>query len=197
MTSTSGCIPASITLRSNPTEACLSAGLIFCVKQLPANHRAFHLATRYASFNSLTVTGRIFNSEVVTTKDGTQFLSVSLISTATKDGEDIVYTFTNNNGLMTLFNNGHLPKGREITLVGHISSVSQVYTDKKTGEVRLRQRPEVHLIGVMIPDGGLGRTPAEATAKPAAGTVVKMTTKAAPVDETPQLTKEEAQAAAF
>ena len=34
-------------------------------------------------------------------------------------------------------------------------------------------------------------------AKPKAGTVVKMTTKSAPVDETPQLTKEEAQELAF
>ena len=62
--------------------------------------------TRYARFNSL-VTGRIFNAEVVTNQNnGDQFLSVSVISTATKDGADLVYTFTNNNGLMALYNKG-------------------------------------------------------------------------------------------
>ena len=59
--------------------------------------------TRYANFNALTVTGRIFNAEVVEGASG-DFLSVSVISTATKDGEDLVYTFTNNNGLLSLFN---------------------------------------------------------------------------------------------
>ena len=197
MTSTSGCIPASITSRSNPTEGCLSAALTTHVNQLPANHRAFHLATRYASFNALTVTGRIFNAEIVNGKNG-EFLAVSVISTATKDGEDIVYTFTNGNGLMTLHSKGQFNKGREVTITGHIVNVSQVYTDKKTGEVRLRQRPEVSLQGVTVLEGGLGRMPSDDTvAKPAAGTVVKMTTKSAPVDEAPQLTKEEAQAAAF
>ena len=153
--------------------------------------------TRYASFNALTVTGRIFNAEIVNGKNG-EFLAVSVISTATKDGEDIVYTFNNSNGLMTLHSKGQFNKGREVTITGHIVSVSQVYTDKKTGEVRLRQRPEVALQGVTVLEGGLGRMPQDDTvAKPKAGTVVTMQTKSAPVDETPQLTKEEAQAAAF
>ena len=143
------------------------------------------------------MTGRIFNAEIVNGKNG-EFLAVSVISTATKDGEDIVYTFNNSNGLMALHLKGQFNKGREVTIVGHIASVSQVYTDKKTGEVRLRQRPEVALQSVSVLEGGLGRLPQdETTAKPKAGTVVKMTTKSAPVDETPQLTKEEAQAAAF
>ena len=151
--------------------------------------------TRYSQFNALTVTGRIFNAEVVSSKNG-DFLSVSVISTATKDGEDIVYTFTNSNGLLALHQKGGFGKGREVTVTGHIASVSQVYTDTKTGEVRLRQRPEVHLIGVTVLEGGLGRTPQadKQQVRPAAGTVVTMK---APVDETPQLSKEEAQAVAF
>ena len=153
--------------------------------------------TRYASFNALTVTGRIFNAEIVNGKNG-EFLAVSVISTATKDGEDIVYTFNNSNGLLSLHQKGQFNKGREVTITGHIASVSQVYTDKKTGEVRLRQRPEVALQSVSVLEGGLGRMPQDDTAeRPKAGTVVKMTTKSAPVDETPQLSKEEAQAAAF
>ena len=114
--------------------------------------------TRYASFNALTVTGRIFNAEIVNGKNG-EFLAVSVISTATKDGEDIVYTFNNSNGLLSLHQKGQFNKGREVTITGHIASVSQVYTDKKTGEVRLRQRPEVALQSVSVLEGGLGRMP--------------------------------------
>ena len=147
--------------------------------------------TRYAQFNSLTVTGRIFNAEVVTNQNnGDQFLSVSVISTAMKDGADLVYTFTNNNGLMALYNKGLFCKGREVTITGHISNVSEVYTTK-TGEVKLRQRPEVRLIGVSVPEGGLGRMPQDKQQinRPAAGTVVKVGTPKSDVtpavDETP------------
>ena len=152
--------------------------------------------TRYAQFNALTVTGRIFNADLVD-YNGQQFLSVSVISTATKDGTDVVYTFTNSNGLMALFQKGMFCKGREVTITGHISDVSQVYTDKKTGEVKLRQRPQISLTGVSVLDGGLGRMPSDdkQADKPAAGTVIKMTKPA--VDETPQLSKEEAKAVAF
>jgi hypothetical protein len=147
--------------------------------------------TRYAQFNSLTVTGRIFNAEVVTNQNnGDQFLSVSVISTATKDGADLVYTFTNNNGLMALYNKGLFCKGREVTITGHISNVSEVYTTK-TGEVKLRLRPEVRLIGVSVPEGGLGRMPQDKQQvnRPVAGTVVSVGTPksdvAPQVDEAP------------
>ena len=161
--------------------------------------------TRYSQFNALTVTGRIFNAEIVPGKDGKDFLSVSVISTATKDGTDVVYKFTNSNGLMSLHLDGWFNKGREVTITGHISDVSQVYTDRKTGEVKLRMYPEINLIGATVLEGGLGRMPADDNKranKPAAGTVIKMTAKPA-VDETPavepaaELSKEEAKAVVF
>ena len=153
--------------------------------------------TRYAQFNALTVTGRIFNAEVVD-NNGQPFLSVSVISTATKDGTDVVYKFTNSNGLLSLHQKGFFGKGREVTITGHISDVSQVYTDRKTGEVKLRKYPEINLIGATVLEGGLGRQPEDKQAanKPAAGTVIKMTAKPQ-VDKTPDLSKEEAKAAAF
>ena len=112
---------------------------------------------RYAQFNALTVTGRIFNAEIVDNK-GNKFLSVSVISTASKDGADLVYTFNNSNGLMSLFEKGYFCKGRQVTITGHIHNVSEVYTTR-TGEVAMRKRPEIHLTGVTVLDGGLGPMP--------------------------------------
>ena len=152
--------------------------------------------TRYSQFNALTVTGRIFNAEVVP-NTGQPFLSVSVISTATKDGTDVVYKFTNSNGLLALHQKGFFGTGREVTITGHISDVSQVYTDRKTGEVKLRKYPEINLIGATVLEGGLGRMPEDKQAdKPSAGTVIKMTAKPA-VDQAPDLSKEEAKAVAF
>lgn len=146
--------------------------------------------TRYAQFNALTVTGRIFNAEIVE-NNGQQFLSVAVISTASKDGADLVYTFNNNNGLMKLHESGWFNKGRQVTITGHIHNVSEVYTTK-TGEVRMRKRPEIHLTGVTVLDGGLGPMPNsdDQPKRQAAGTVVTVGTPAedmaAPViDKTP------------
>lgn len=141
--------------------------------------------TRYAQFNTLTVTGRIFNAEIVD-NNGQQWLSVTLISTASKDGADLLYTFNNNNGLMKLHESGYFGKGRQVTITGHIHNVSEVYTTK-TGEVRMRKRPEIHLTGVTVLDGGLGPMPnSDAQPRKVAGTVVNVGT---PSDEMPPLDK--------
>ena len=127
--------------------------------------------TRYSQFNALTVTGRIFNAEIVD-NNGSQFLAVSVISTAMRDGADLVYTFTNNNGLMGLFEKGYFGKGREVTITGHIANVSETYTTKE-GEIRMRKRPEIKLVGVTVLEGGLGPMPTNNQApRAAAGTVV-------------------------
>lgn len=112
---------------------------------------------RYAQFNTLTVTGRIFHAEIVS-KDGSEFLSVSVISTASKDGVDIEYKFNNSNGLMGLFKKGYFCRGRQVTITGHIKDVS-AYWITKTGEIQPRKRPEIQLTGVNVLDGGLGPMP--------------------------------------
>ena len=119
--------------------------------------------TQYASFNALTVTGRIGASEIISSSKG-EFLSVSLYSCCSKDGETLTYSFTNSNGLMALARKGALPVGREITITGHINGIRTAYT-AKDGSVRLLQRPEVKLTSVQILDGGLGRMPQSAAEK--------------------------------
>lgn len=137
----------------------------------------------YSQFNALTITGRIFNAEIVE-YNGNEFLSVSVISTLMKDGPELIVTFTNNNGLMGLYNKGWLPVGRQVTLTGHISDTKFVYTDK-TGTVRTLKRPELKLVNAQIMEGGLGQMPKDSLVSNAIkqGTVVQ---SGAPVDQSPE-----------
>ena len=139
--------------------------------------------TSYSQFNVLTITGRIFNAEIV----NDEFLSVSVISTLMKDGPELVVTFTNNNGLMGLYQKGWLPVGRQVTLTGHVADTKFVYTDKQ-GTVRTLKRPELKLINAQIIEGGLGAMPKDSLSN----TVVAGT----PVDAAPAYGKSEAAVAA-
>ena len=142
----------------------------------------------YAQFNSFTVQGRILNSEIVSA-GGKEFLSCTLITAPMDDSEGMTVTFTNSNGLMKLAEAGGLPKGRMVTLCGHIKSVHETYTDKKSGETLMLKRPRVHMIDVSIPTGGLGATARkEDDARPTGGTVVS---KRVSADATPVITKQE------
>ena len=126
----------------------------------------------FAAFNSLTITGRIFNSKIATNK-GEEFLAVSVISNLMNDDEGVELKFTNSNGLMNLFKAGGLSKGRMVTLVGHIKSVELSYIND-SGEVVPLTRPHINLIDVTIPTGGLGATPrADAANKRVVGGVVR------------------------
>ena len=62
---------------------------------------------------------------------------------------------------MALEANGKLPVGREITLMGTLDNVSEVYL--KDGQPVMRKRPELKLVSVTIPRGGLGSLPKSAT----------------------------------
>jgi len=145
----------------------------------------------YANFNSFVVDCRISNSEIVTRKNGDRFLAITAITNGLNDDEGMTVTFNNSNGLMSLFEKGFLPKGRRITVTGHIAYVRETYTDAKSGEVRLLKRPELHLVDAGIPTGGLGAMPKDETVSVRkVGTVVRPSdaAKAAPfVDKTPTL----------
>jgi len=138
----------------------------------------------YANFNQLVVDCRISNSEIVETQKGDRFLSVTAITNCLNDDDGMSITFTNANGLMSLFESGYLPKGRRITLTGHIAYVRETYTDAKSGETRLLKRPQVNLVDVAIPTGGLGPMPKD-EAKPVrkVGTVVVRPSQAAAQSE--------------
>ena len=138
----------------------------------------------YASFNALTIQGRIAHIELV--KD--EFIAVTVLSNLMNDDDGVTIKFTNSNGLKALFEKGFLPVGRMVTLTGHIKSISETYTTKD-GELQMLKRPQITLVDAQIPTGGLGPMPTtEDAPKRRVGAVVKPAdaSKYAPkVDETP------------
>ena len=150
------------------------------------------MTTQYANFNTVTFTGRICEAKLVKSiKQEGEFLSVTVLSTLKADGQVATIQFTDNSLLKSLFTAYKLPIGKEITVTGHISEVTNVYKDKE-GEVRLLKNPRITLTYVSIAPGALGRDPLNSkkgmTVTP--GQVVKQrkeTDKVAPVDPTPNL----------
>tara|TARA_X000001388_G_scaffold74561_1_gene67802 strand:- start:2481 stop:2984 length:504 start_codon:yes stop_codon:yes gene_type:complete len=110
----------------------------------------------YGQFNAFSVTGRIFNAEIVSGVNG-DFLAVTVITNLKDGDEGVTVTFNNSNGLIKLFNDGWLPNGRIVTVTGHIDSVRETY-ETKTGELKLLQRPQIHLTQV---NAQLGPMPAD------------------------------------
>ena len=145
--------------------------------------------TNYAQFNAVTVTGRVFHLEKATNK-GSEFLAVTLITTLTTDGTEVLFTFNTSNGLMTLFNNGRLAKGRQLTVTGHIADVKQVWFDND-GAANLLQRPELKLTGAQVLDGGLGPAPKDEVTPARKGMKVNVKPSAAkataPTDVAPEV----------
>ena len=113
----------------------------------------------YSAFNSVSVQGRIFNAEVVSTPTS-EFLAVTVITNLKDGDEGVTVTFNTTGGLKTLFEGGYLPNGRMITVTGHINEISETYTTKE-GELKLRQRPQLHLVQV---NTHVGPMPADKTA---------------------------------
>ena len=113
---------------------------------------------QYAQFNSLTITGRLSHAEIVE-KGGDKWLAVTLLSNLVDEAEAVQVTFNTTNGLMSLFQKGYLNKGRQVTVTGHIASVSELYLNKETGKRAVRKRPLIHLTKAQVFDGGLGAGP--------------------------------------
>lgn len=112
------------------------------------------LPTNYASFNSCVVEGRVFHAEIVA-RDGQEFLAVQVIQNMQDDDGGVIFSFTNNNGLMGLFKKGYLPTGRRVHVVGHMKAIESSYTDKQTGEIRLLQRPRVRMDQAQVTLGAM------------------------------------------
>ena len=149
--------------------------------------------TNYANFNTLTVTGRVSDLKVLKGQYG-ESLVVTMITTLETDGEESNVVFTNKNGLMTMFKNGNLEVGRQLTVTGHIKSIEQVYTDKG-GAVRMLKRPRLNLKQAQVLDGGLGPAPKKEATPSTVGQIVEMNQPV--VDAAPDITPEEAYAADY
>jgi len=127
----------------------------------------------YAKFNSFTVDGVISNISELSGKNG-DYIAVTLITNLMNEDEGCTVEFTNSDGLMALYQKGFLPKGRRVTVTGHIKTVAETYTNKQ-GEVVMLKRPKISLVDAAIPTGGLGPMPADKAANTVrrTGVVVK------------------------
>lgn len=136
--------------------------------------------TNYSNFNAWTFTGRVLATKLLSGKDG-EYMAVTMITTLVTDGPELTVTFFNSNGLMGLQKKGWLPAGRQLTVTGHIAAVSETY--EKDGATHLRKRPEIHLTGATVLEGGLGPAPKKEVMPRTAGQVIK----SAPVDAAPEV----------
>ena len=131
----------------------------------------------YASFNTLTITGRVSHAELVEGKYG-EFLAVTLLTELKDETPAVAVQFNNTNGLLSLYKGGYLNNGRSVTVTGHLESFTELYFDKKTGKTRRLQRPRLQLSKAVVFDGGLG-APKKAEGQAIDDEVV--------IDEAPQL----------
>lgn len=138
----------------------------------------------YAQFNSMTITGRLSHAEV-REYNGSEFLSVNLISDLMTDGQGVTVQFTNSNGMMAMHKDGKLQSGRLITVTGHLASVEETYFDKKSGQRQMLQRPRLTLKQAQVFSGGYGPgKKTEATEAEGIGPVMEYK---APVDKAEEI----------
>ena len=134
----------------------------------------------FASFNTLTIAGRLSHAEEVD-HQGKKWLSVTLLTELVDEGKTIAVTFNTTNGLYSLYKSGHLQNGRRMTVTGHLASFTELYFDKKAGKTKVLKRPVLHLTKAQVFDGGLGPSAKKAEdTSSAAGTVIEL-------DDAPEL----------
>ena len=114
----------------------------------------------YANFNSVSITAGVVNVRIVSGQYG-EFADISLISNlADGDHSAISIQFTDSKELLLKAKSENwFVEGRKVTLVGHISSISEYYEDQATGEIIRRVRPLITMNNVQVPDGGWGSIP--------------------------------------
>ena len=138
-----------------------------------------------ASFNTLTITGRVYHAEVVNGQYG-EFLAVSLMTELTDDGASVCVQFNNTNGLLSLAKKGWLNNGRRVTVTGHLKSFTELYFDKKLGKTKRLKNARLILDKAVVFDGGLG---------PAKKAETEVPSGDIEIDDTPELPKKQPVAA--
>ena len=111
----------------------------------------------YASFNALTISGRVSHAEMVEGKYG-KFLAVTLLSELQNDAPAVAVQFNQTSGLLfSIFGKDETAlQGRLVTITGHLESFTELYFDKKLGKTKRLQRPRLQLSKAVVLDGGLG-----------------------------------------
>ncbi len=135
----------------------------------------------YASFNTLTITGRVYHAEIVNGQYG-EFLAVTLMTELHDEGASVCVTFNNTNGLLSLAKKGWLNNGRRVTVTGHLKSFTELYFDKKLGKTKRLKNARLVLDKAVVFDGGLG---------PAKKAESEVPSGDIEIDDTPELPKKQ------
>ena len=116
----------------------------------------------WADIASVTIAGRISHVELVRNNES-EFLSFTMI-TNLRDNDEVGMTVkfnSNQAGLMKMFSGGHIPNGRQATVIGQIKECRDSYTSKD-GVLASLKRPEMSLVQVSV---NLGAKPASSNAR--------------------------------
>jgi len=148
----------------------------------------------YSNFNTASFQGTVLNIKVLDGPYG-EFVAVTVISNLADDksGADtgINVVFNNSNGMLGLHKKGWLPVGRQVTVTGVISGVSETY--EKDGELQLRKRPEISLKSetVQLHTGAMPKEKQAPAATSGKRVIRRFEAKVDPVvDATPAITEE-------
>jgi len=148
----------------------------------------------YANFNTVSFQGVVLDIKVLDGQYG-EFAAITVITNLADDksGADtgITVVFNNSNGMLSLHKKGWLPIGRQVTVTGIISGVSETY--EKDGELQLRKRPQISLKSesVQLHTGAMPKEKQAPAATSGKRTIRRFETKVEPgVDPTPAITEE-------
>ena len=148
----------------------------------------------YANFNTVSFQGVVLDIKVVDGQYG-EFAAITVITNLADDksGADtgITVVFNNSNGMLGLHKKGWLPVGRQVTVTGIISDVSETY--EKDGELQLRKRPQISLKSetVQLHTGAMPKEKQAPAATSGKRTIRRFEAKVEPaVDATPVITEE-------
>ena len=142
------------------------------------------MSKTYASFNVLTISGRISHVELKSGEYG-EFLAVTVLSELANDAPAVAVEFRMNNGLLfNMMRKGRDVTGRQVTVTGHLKGFTELYFNKEVGKTRRLQRPRLELEQVSILAGALG-APKRDESKAAVNDDLE-------IDEAPELPKEAA-----
>ena len=114
----------------------------------------------YASFNTLTIVGRVYHTEDYTYQ-GKELTKIILATELKNDGETYRVEFTTDDKTMA----SYFSKGRYVTVTGHLNGIEEIFFDKKAGGTRRHQMPLLKLSKVSVMPGGYGAVKKQETAK--------------------------------
>jgi len=121
------------------------------VDTTPAVEETQEARVNYADLSMFNGECRVFNIKKMKNKDGSEFVVASFIQNLpdAKKGLSetaMVLEVLTSGNIMNMYNQGWLPNGRRVTLIGEIQEIRSHYVDQQ-GNVRVLKNPVMKLNG--------------------------------------------------